>query len=52
MPPKKQNFRDELRDYTKRTCGVPFDNLNPFQQSQWMTRAYLELILKLTEACA
>lgn len=44
---RKQNFRDELRDFTKRTSDIPFDRLNFFQQSQWMIRAYLELILKI-----
>src|ERR1051326_928355 len=47
MAQKKQNFRDELRDYTKRSSGQPFDDLNDFQKSQWMTRTYLELILRV-----
>lgn len=47
MPAKKQNFRDEVRDFTKRSTGVSFDSLNDFQRSQWMTRTYLEMILKI-----
>nr|MBA2525544.1 hypothetical protein [Pyrinomonadaceae bacterium] len=47
MKAKKQNFRDELRDFTNRSCDTPFDRLNDFQRSQWMTRAYLDFILKV-----
>ncbi|MFL6212035.1 MAG: hypothetical protein ACJ74W_24520 [Pyrinomonadaceae bacterium] len=47
MKAKKQNFRDELRDFTNRLCDLSFDRLNDFQRSQWMTRAYLELMLKV-----
>jgi hypothetical protein len=45
MPQKKQNFREELRDYSAHKSGEVFDHFNDFQRSQWMTRAYLELIL-------
>lgn len=45
MGARKQNFRDELRDFAARKSGDNFDRFNDFQRSQWMTRAYLELIL-------
>lgn len=43
---KKHIFRDEVRDFVERRLGHSIDKLNDFQRSQWMTRAYLETILR------
>jgi hypothetical protein len=43
---KKAGFRSELREWCGKITGEDFDKLDPFQQSQWMTRFYVEQVLR------
>jgi hypothetical protein len=44
---QKDNFRSALKDFFHGRNESTFDSLKDFQRSQWMIRAYLELILRV-----
>lgn len=44
---RKESFREHAREFVTKRTGGAFDKLNEFQKSQWMTRFYVEEVLRV-----